>query len=386
MSKFTKLLESTMVRFQRSAFLTGDPVNFKKGWEKNSWVQENPDYANKIQEFITSGDTLRISATKAWPTSVQGSYGNYENELANLADITRETAPGLYIDFMTVPTKLLTRVYTGINLTKVPENKRRKDSTQIKPTEIDAKKAKGGEINYTQERQTGIGENDDRHLHNKNVVLPHGKKWNDKKTGAGNIPKTKLHKFRENVSLNKNDESCIFEAYKHMYKEDYKMIPGQTPYTPKEEKQLHSLVSSAAEGDPGEGNEGSRQAIPDGTKVTFNMNDISSSEFGDDSPFDEPSSNDHPGKESDIKNWQEVLEQYEGKIATIDCCACQCAAEGDEPDKDYEYYDITFEDGRTMYAISGYQLTPVKNEPEAQAVEVEGPVSKTNIPPLEGPQ
>lgn len=207
MSKFEALLENTLVRFQRSQFITGDLIKFKKNWQKNPWVQANIDYAQKIMQFIESGDNLRVSAVKASQSSVQGSYGTYENEQANLIDITQEFAPGLYRDFMTVPSNIIEVIDTGNNLAPLPASKKRKDSTQIKPSKIDKIQS---DKDFSQGKQTKAGEGD-RQLNNKNVKLPHGNKWNDKKPGAGNTKG--LKKIKESFSLKKNDSDLIFEAY-----------------------------------------------------------------------------------------------------------------------------------------------------------------------------
>lgn len=209
MSKFEALLENTLVRYQRSQFLTGDLIKFKKNWQKNGWVQANPDFSQKIMQFIESGDNLRVSAVKSYPSSVQGSYGSYENEQANLIDITQEFAPGLYRDFMTVPSNIIEVVDTGNNLAPIPDSKRRKDSTTLSRTDNKINSDKGAK--FSQDRQTGIGEEGDRKLNNKNVTMPHGNKWNDKKPGAGNTKD--LKKVKESFSLPKHDADLIFEAY-----------------------------------------------------------------------------------------------------------------------------------------------------------------------------
>lgn len=210
--KFETLLEATLVRYQRSQFLTGDLIKFKKGWQKHPWVQAHPEYAAKIQEFISSGNNLRLSATKSTPTGVMGQYGTYENEQSNWADITRESAPGLYQDFMTVPDSIIEVVDTNNNLAPVPDGMKRKDNTTLKPQNV--KIAAGGE-EFSPEKQTHHGEGD-RQLLNKNVKLPHGNKWNDKKPGGGNTKN--LKKVQESFGLPKDEATLIFEA---MYKENH---------------------------------------------------------------------------------------------------------------------------------------------------------------------
>lgn len=210
MSKFEALLENTLVRYQRSQFITGDLIQFKKNWQKNTWVQANQDYAQKIRNFIESGDNLRVSAVKASPSSVHGSFGSYENEQANLIDITQEYAPGLYRDFMTVPSNIIEVIDTNNNLAPIPASKKRKDNTTLKPQDVKIGKATD---KYGPEKETGLGESGDRKLNNKNVKLPHGNKWNDKKPGAGNTKG--LKKVAESFALKKDDSDLIFEA---MYK------------------------------------------------------------------------------------------------------------------------------------------------------------------------
>ena len=218
-NKFKTLLENTLVRFQRSQFLTGDLVTFKKGWEKDPWIQANTGYADKIKEFITSKDNLRVSCTKSNSPAVFGSFGNYENQSANIATITRETAPGLYIDFIDVPTSVIEVKDTGINLAKVPEDKRKKDPTQIEPKEVETKSKsdKEGDIDYSPERQTGTGDKSkDRKLLNKNVPIKFGnkKKWSGKNAGSR---KNDWVKLKESAHV--SDQDLISEAYKSIYNE-----------------------------------------------------------------------------------------------------------------------------------------------------------------------
>lgn len=79
-----------------------------------------------------------------------------------------------------------------------------------------------------------------------------------------------------------------------------------------------------------------QQAIPDGTKVTFSMKDISGDEFGDDESA-------------------QVAMSHDGHTATV-----LTLATATEPgEKDYEYYDIRFDDGVELAAISGYHLDPL---------------------------
>lgn len=77
----------------------------------------------------------------------------------------------------------------------------------------------------------------------------------------------------------------------------------------------------------------SAQEIPDGTKVKFDSRGFSPDELG--------------GID---------LDEYDGQIATVTSCAIAC-----EPGVGHGFYDITFDDGKALAAISGYHLTPVKS-------------------------
>lgn len=78
-----------------------------------------------------------------------------------------------------------------------------------------------------------------------------------------------------------------------------------------------------------------KQALKNGTKCIFSLEDITESEF----------------EECEILN----AGKYEGKECKVVCL--QMSNAGDESDKDYEYYDIIFLDDTEMPAISGYHLT-----------------------------
>lgn len=56
---------------------------------------------------------------------------------------------------------------------------------------------------------------------------------------------------------------------------------------------------------------------------------------------------------ADAGDYEEEFLHYHGQRAKILCLATYTQL----GDKDYEYYDIVFDDGYVMYAISGYHLT-----------------------------
>lgn len=79
-----------------------------------------------------------------------------------------------------------------------------------------------------------------------------------------------------------------------------------------------------------------KQSIPDGTKVRFSTKDIGPREFGDEESA-------------------RVAGEHEGQTATV----LTLATATELGEKDYEYYDIRFDDGVELAAISGYHLDPV---------------------------
>lgn len=98
------------------------------------------------------------------------------------------------------------------------------------------------------------------------------------------------------------------------------------------------IVDTFADGDKPKLDEGKKQqSLPDGTKVKFDLKDISPEEFADEDT--------------------EEVKAYNGKVATIEGLETYTEL----GDKDYEYYDIKFDDGEMMYAVSGYHLDPVED-------------------------
>jgi len=84
------------------------------------------------------------------------------------------------------------------------------------------------------------------------------------------------------------------------------------------------------------------QELADGTRVRFNLRDISPREFGDLSDI---------GGEGSI----EEFEGATGTIESLDVCSGN-----EEPNKDFEYYTVKFDNGTTLHAVSGYHFTPIQ--------------------------
>lgn len=178
-TKFDVLYENVLERFQQGGFLIGDRVRFKKDVLKMDF------FKNKGQNFLdvvracmdpNFDLNLRISALKSiYPTTSQNYRGGTESPDSIFADVIIEYAPGLYRNPMTVPIDALELQDDGINRGPVPDSLKRKSKINIKPERIEAEQSADFDIN----------------LQNKNVQLPGGTKWDDKKPGAGNSPKRK---------------------------------------------------------------------------------------------------------------------------------------------------------------------------------------------------
>jgi hypothetical protein len=178
-TKFDVLYENVLERYQQGGFLIGDRVRFRKDVLKMDF------FKNKGQNFLDvvracmdpSFDlNLRVSALKSvYPTTSQNYRGGTESPDSIFADVIIEYAPGLYRNPMTVPIEALELQDDGINRGTIPDSLKRKSKINIKPEKIEAEQSADFDIN----------------LQNKNVQLPGGTKWDDKKPGAGNSPKRK---------------------------------------------------------------------------------------------------------------------------------------------------------------------------------------------------
>jgi hypothetical protein len=178
-TKFDVLFENLLERFQQGGFIIGDRVRFKKDALNSDFMKgKGQNFIDVVKSCMDPGFdlNLRISAIKSiYPTTTQNYRGGTESPDKIYADVIVEYAPGLYRTPMTVPIELLELQNDGINTGPVPDSVRRKSKINIKPEKIKAEQKADFDVN----------------LQNKNVQLPGGTKWNDKKPGAGNSPKKK---------------------------------------------------------------------------------------------------------------------------------------------------------------------------------------------------
>jgi hypothetical protein len=82
-----------------------------------------------------------------------------------------------------------------------------------------------------------------------------------------------------------------------------------------------------------------KPVLKKGQRVQFHLNNLTAAEFG---------------------NMEIDVDEFDGQHATIVDFDSATAGQDDEPDQDFEYYTIRFENGVVWEAISGYHLTVVE--------------------------
>jgi len=177
---FVKIYESAMQRFTGQGFLAGDVVKFKKDALNDEWFKSlGSNTQDKIKSMINSGLNLRISAIKNVYPNVKGA-GNtdYTGNEVNV-DITSEIAPGRYMDFVTVPGKMLETISSYPNLPDVPAAFTKDDPAKrvhIKPKKVDSEQQEVPFYSPAQTRVSDLGNKKmstgDRELKNTNIQIP----------------------------------------------------------------------------------------------------------------------------------------------------------------------------------------------------------------------
>lgn len=186
-SKFTKICEDTIYRFQSGGIIPGDLVKFRKDVLKNDKVKTlSSQYQEMIKSITESDLNLRVGAVKSTRPSTTQNYSSWATDAPYdfFVDVVVEYAPGLWRDPITVPIEVLERVDTNGNLAPVPKSlKREQDST--KPEKI-----KQNDSN--------------RSLSDKNVAIPGSKEPKD-----GRKQTQKPKKFREFVEMGELYETIL---------------------------------------------------------------------------------------------------------------------------------------------------------------------------------
>ena len=177
---FVNLFESAMQRYTLGGFLAGDVVVFKEGAFNDPWFKGlGTNTQEKIKSMANSGLNLRISAIKNVLPNVMGANNtDYTGTDVNV-DIVSEIAPGRYMDFVTVPGKLLQPKGTVPNLPDVPEVFKKDDPgrrVHIKAKKVSDEQEEVPFYSPAQTRVSDVGNNKlakgDRVLNNTNVKIP----------------------------------------------------------------------------------------------------------------------------------------------------------------------------------------------------------------------
>ena len=159
MNKFDTILEGNFSRFQGGGFLTGDLVKFKNDAMTTPWAKKQPsNLFEKLKEFSECDENIRISSVKALRPAAAGDV-QQDNQVDDFyCDIVREKAPGMFMDFITVPAELIEHIDVGINLSPpIPDSQRRENGVVIKPEDLKQEEAENPTLPYN---QTGVNEGD----------------------------------------------------------------------------------------------------------------------------------------------------------------------------------------------------------------------------------
>lgn len=176
--RFVKLYESIVNRYNRGGFLTSDVVKFVPDVLKDPYFKNvDDDYKKKIEDYANCGCNLRVRNVKSSIPAVMGAGNTDYNGYGFIADICKEIAPGTFDnENITVPVHLLVKVDSVPNLPAVPDKFKRKDDTQIEPTEVKSEDEEVPYFSTTRTRTSDKGNKKDTpaetELLNKNVKIP----------------------------------------------------------------------------------------------------------------------------------------------------------------------------------------------------------------------
>lgn len=158
MNKFNTLLETNITRFQGSGLLPGDIVKFKTNAMTSDWSKKQAsNLLQKLKEFTECEEHIRVSCVKALRPAVGGGQQAGHQVDDFYCDVVREKAPGLFMDFITVPVELLEYQEQGINLPDIPEGQRDQNRVEINPQELAQQTGDSSTLPYG---QTGVNEGD----------------------------------------------------------------------------------------------------------------------------------------------------------------------------------------------------------------------------------
>ena len=175
MNKFSTLIEGTQVRYTQGGLLPGDLVKVKKEALTSEWAKKQAgNLIEKLKQFIDTDLHVRVSAVKTLRPAVGGGHQTESNVDDYYCDVVIETAPGLYVDFITLPVNLLEYIEQDINLPELPDSLRRDEPSK----KIEEYKAKRTNSPTDSTKQT-LSDDTNRSLPRSNTDMKYNSKFKD---------------------------------------------------------------------------------------------------------------------------------------------------------------------------------------------------------------
>jgi hypothetical protein len=137
-SKFEKLYEAAMDRYQRAGFLVGDRVQFVDGFKsKESYKALGTNTQELIGKMIESGLNIRVSNITNASPSYFPANPEYSSGDKSILDVALDSGGGRYTLRAAVPADLVEKLDDEQNLPPIPDEQKRKDPITIKPEEME---------------------------------------------------------------------------------------------------------------------------------------------------------------------------------------------------------------------------------------------------------
>lgn len=193
-SKFSKLTEQAVSRFEQGGYINGDYVKLRANYKSSDFYKRAAEHIQaKLDEIATSDLNLRVSGVKSLRTNMSPVKGNANAPDDFYVDIALEIAPGLYPEHITVPLDLIQMVDTADAMGRMP----------VPDSQVYKANIHGAEEVETSDK--------DRSNPKKDTKIKGGNKWQDT-PGGGNAPKKTIFEKK------KKDEDMLEEAYTSIYK------------------------------------------------------------------------------------------------------------------------------------------------------------------------
>ena len=186
-SKFSRLTEQAVTRFEQGGYINGDYVKLRSNYKSSPFYKEAADHVKaKIDELAETDLNIRISGVKSIRNNMAPVVGNQNAPGGYHVDLAIEIAPGLYPSHVTVPVEIVELVDTADAMGRVspPESQVYKNNVhgaeEVETTDIDRSNPK------------------------QDTKLPNSNNWQDT-PGGGNAPKKSI--------FEKKDPETLEEAY-----------------------------------------------------------------------------------------------------------------------------------------------------------------------------